>query len=493
MEIKEIEFDFNPDLFNNVYWHLKDAFCNILIRYIWLFGGSSASKTYSVVQLTITRMMELEDENTLILRKYAVDIKDSIYSDFKKVIANWDLNDEFIIQQNYIECIATGSYIRFRGLDDPEKIKGISNFRKVVLEEISQFDEVDLKQIRKRLRGKSGQQIIGIFNPVSEDHWIKVNVFDKEHLIEIKSDAYHEDAKCNIPISDLWVNEQGNLVILKTNYLDNKYIVGPNFIDQHVIDDFKKDEIEDPNYYRIYGLGEWGKLRTGGEFWKHFNSSRNSAVLKWNDSLPVHITLDENVNPYITLLVWQIKDKKAYQIDEICLEDPRNRVYDACKEFKDRFPVDRVQGLFVYGDRTSIKEDTKLEKGENFFTKVLQYLSDYHPTLRIQSSNPSIIQSAGFINEIYAGRNEVINIWIGTNCKKSLYDYQYALEDSDGTLKKTKKTHPVTKVSYEEFGHPSDAKRYFMVNAFSDEYNQYLKGGKKIEIRTGKAVHKHTY
>ncbi|MEB0262914.1 PBSX family phage terminase large subunit [Mucilaginibacter sp. 10I4] len=489
----EVEFDFNPDLFNNVYWHLKDAFSNLLIRYIWLFGGSSASKTFSVVQLTIARMLEMEDENTLVLRKYAVDIKDSIYSDFKKVISDWGLSDEFIIQQNYIECIATGSYIRFRGLDDPEKIKGISNFKKVILEEISQFDEVDLKQIRKRLRGKVGQQIIGIFNPVSEDHWIKVNIFDKEKLIETKSDVYHADAKSNIPISDLWVNEKGNLVILKTNYLDNKYIVGPNFIDQHVIDDFEKDKIEDPNYYRIYGLGEWGKLRTGGEFWKNFNNSRHSINSKWNEDLPIHLSWDENVNPYITCTVWQINGKSATQIDEICLEDPRNRVYDACKEFSDRYPQSRVKGLFIYGDRTSIKEDTKLEKGENFFTKIMQHLNEYKPSLRMQSSNPSIVQSAGFINEVYAGRNETIKIQIGVVCKKSLYDYQYALEDSDGTLKKTKKQHPITKVSYEEFGHPSDAKRYFIVNAFSEEYNQYLKGGKKIQITTGKPISRNSY
>lgn len=481
MAKKKLKFDFNPELFNNVYWHLLRAFDNILIRYIWLFGGSSASKTFSVVQLQIIKMLEGKDENALILRKYAVDIKDSIFADFETIIADWNLKGYFIVQRNYIRCIATGSYVRFRGLDDSEKIKGISGFKRVILEEISQFDEVDLKQIRKRLRGKIGQQIICIFNPISEDHWIKKNIFDKETLIEKESD-----------ISGMWVNEQGNLIILKTNYLDNRYIVGPNFVDQHVIDDFEKDKVDDYNYYRIYGLGEWGKLRTGGEFWKHFNSTDNCKKIKWQEEYPIHLTWDENVNPYITCLVWQVIGKEAYQIDEICLEDPRNRVLDVCNEVKSRFPSDRVKGLFVYGDRTSIREDTKLEKGENFFTKIVQYLQIYSPNLRIQSANPSVVQSGNFINEIYAGRGEV-KVWIGDNCKRSIFDYQYALEDSDGTIKKSKKMNPVTKVSYEEFGHCSDAKRYFLTVCFAGEYQEYLRGGKKIEIRTGKNVSKNSW
>lgn len=469
---------------------MEAALDNVLIRFIWMFGGSSASKTYSLCQLIIKRMCTDSNENTLVLRKYGSDIKDSIYADFKGIISKWNLQDEFICQENYIACKITGAYIRFRGLDDSEKVKGISGFQRVVLEEISQFNEVDLKQIRKRLRGKAGQQIIGIFNPISEDHWIKTNIFDIETLTEIDTEKEAIELGKNADnwkITGKWVNESGNMLILKATYLDNKFIVGPQFVDQHVIDDFEKDKKFDYNYYQIYGLGNWGKIRTGGEFWKDFNSSTHSAPTTWDETQPIHITWDENVNPYLTCLVWQGWGKHVRQIDEICLEDPRNRVSDVCKEFMSRYPIDRVKGLFVYGDRTSIKEDTKLEKGENFFTKILEHLKPYRPALRMQTSNPSIVQSAGFINQIYSGRIEGLDIIIGTNCKKSLHDYQYALEDSDGTLKKTKKKHPVTGVSYEEFGHPSDAKRYFLTMYFRDEYQLYLRGGRKTTISTGPA------
>ena len=480
-----MKIDFNPELFNDLYWHLKKDLCNPLIRFIYLYGGSSASKTYTYVQSDITSLLENKDENVMVMRKYGVDIKDSIYSDYVKIINDWGLQQYFKCQINYIECLVTGSYIRFRGLDDSEKIKGLANFKRVVLEEISQFDEVDLKQIRKRLRGRENQKIIGLFNPIDETHWIKENVFDKENLIS---------QPISTNITEHYINDKGNFVIYKVTYLNNYYIIGKwkdgkqigGFVDQHTIDDFEKDKLTDFNYYQIYGLGNWGKLRTGGEFWKDFNTNNHVIKTKWNKLLPIHISLDENVNPYLTCLVWQIENKKAIQIDEICLEDPRNRVSEICKEFIKRYPQNEAQGLFVYGDRTSIKEDTKLEKGENFFTKVNQYLADYKPRLRMQSVNPSVAQSGGFINEIYRVGFENISIFVADNCKKSIFDYQYALEDSDGTIKKSKKTNPLTKVSYEEFGHCSDAKRYFITVAFAREYSLYLSGRKASAITIGR-------
>lgn len=512
MAKKTIKFDFNPDLFNEIYWHILRAIRNPLIRFIWAFGGSSASKTFSVVQAQIILMLEEKNQNALVMRKVGADILDSIYSDFKNIITDLELTRYFTIQQNYIRCNLTGSFVRFRGMDATGKIKGITGFKRVIMEEVDQFDEVDFKQVRKRLRGMKGQQIIALFNPISEEHWIKKNVFDLETLIEE-------------PTTDMagkWINDKGNTVIMKTNYLYNYFVVGKfrknedggmyvdedgqlqqigGFVDQHTIDDFEKDKIQDNNYYQIYGLGNWGRIRVGGEFWKDFNTNIHLTDIGWQKAYPLHITWDENVNPWLTCLVWQLfpeenkimpGKKLAIQIDEICLEDPNNRIPAICKHFQQRYPQNEVAGLFVYGDRTSLKEDAKLEKGENFFTLILTHLSTYKPRLRVPSCNPSVWDSAGFINHIYAGF-EPIWILINRKCKKSVHDYEYALEDSDGTLKIVKKKHPITEVTYEEYGHPSDAKRYLITVAYQNEYSIYLRGGHIRIPKVGKAIAKHSY
>lgn len=493
-KMNEKQILFNKKLFNRIYWEIERAFDDLKVRFVWIYGGSSASKTFSVVQYLIRDMLVGTDNNAIVFRKYHADIKDSIYMDFKNIIAAWGLQKHFIIQQDFIKC-TTGSYVRFRGLDDSEKVKGITGFKRVVLEELSQFDEMDLKQIKKRLRGRAGQQIIGIFNPISEEHWVKTKVFDTEVLTEVKAD-----------ICGKWVNDNGNTVILKTNYLDNVFIVGRwavnpsgelvqvgGFVDKHVIADFEKDKVSDFAYYQIYGLGNWGRIRTGGEYWKDFNYNLHVKPITWDEALPIRLSWDENVNPYLTCLVWQGSGKTLTLIDEICLEDPRNRVKHVCAEFAKRYPVGRVKGLFVGGDRTSIKEDTKKEKGENFYTDILKELAEYHPRLVMQSVNPSVVQSGGFINEIWAGRVEGLQIIIGQNCKKAIQEYSYTLEDSDGTISKKKIKHPVTGVMYEEFGHISDATRYEAIMYFASEFEYYKRGNKGQLITAGKAIAKGGY
>lgn len=522
-----LRIKFKRRLFNKIFWLLKAAFENVAIRFIWVYGGSSASKTYSVVQLLITKMLENENETAMVLRKYGVDISDSIYSDFVSIIKKWGLQEHFIIQVNYIECKLTGAYIRFRGLDDSEKVKGISGFKRVILEEISQFDETDLKQIRKRLRGKRGQQIVCIFNPISIDHWIKKKIFDIAGVPEnVPAGIGMSGAQMWIDrfgklidtsIAGLWVNEKGNMVILKTNYLDNLFIVGPHFIDQATIDDFEADRVNDPDYYEVYGLGNWGKVRTGHEFWKDFRHTTCTTDISFCEAQPVFLSCDENVNPYLPWQVWQLYSKTrmelirpwlekfhpwvladkfhylAVQIDEIFLEDPMNRVHHAAAEFKKRYPAHRVDTLNVGGDRTSIKEDTKKEKGENFFTDILAALAEYKPRLKIQGVNPSVAKSGKFINECYR-RETSVAILINRKCEKSINDYQYAPELADGSgIDKQSTKDKKTGISYQRWGHASDCKRYIITTNFHEAYTDYLSGGRKMKPITGKNVSKNSY
>ena len=120
-----IDLNFNKKLFNPLFWELQEDLKNPDIRLILVYGGSSASKTYTIAQSMLIEL--LNGKNTMILRKYSTDIKDSIYSDFKQIIETWDINSFIKTQQNIIK-LSDNNYIRFRGLDDSEKIKGLSSF-----------------------------------------------------------------------------------------------------------------------------------------------------------------------------------------------------------------------------------------------------------------------------------------------------------------------------------------------------------------------------
>lgn len=253
-----------------------------------------------------------------------------------------------------------------------------------------------------------------------------------------------------------------------------------------------KETLEDmPAFERARLLhGDWhARPKTGGEFWKDFKRDTHERKLKYNPNLALHISFDENVNPYLTCIVFQIDEVLKHgdihyevrQINEICLEDPRNTRKHVCTEFMRQY-YSHKGGLFVYGDATSQKEDTGKEKGENFFTDVIKYLKSYMPKKRVPAANPSVVQSGNFINLIFEKQNignpyQNIVFFVDTECKKSLSDYQYVLEDSDGTIKKVMVTNPATKVRYQKDGHISDALRYFFCQAFKEQYNKFRNQG----------------
>jgi phage terminase large subunit len=124
-----------------------------------------------------------------------------------------------------------GNLLHLGAVDDPEKIKS-TEWNYVWMEEATDFDLVDYRALKLRLSGPTPDeinepnQIFLSFNPVDVFHWIKTK------LIDVDPD----------------VDE------IISSYLDN-----PSLSESYKRELMKLKD-QDPNYYRIYVLGEWGKL-----------------------------------------------------------------------------------------------------------------------------------------------------------------------------------------------------------------------------------------
>lgn len=223
--------------------------------------------------------------------------------------------------------------------------------------------------------------------------------------------------------------------------------------------------------------------KAGGEFYKCFVRNKHTKSLKYDPKLALHITFDFNVNPYITCLVWQIVGKKAMQIDEICLSSPTNRTADACREIKRRYASHGKTGMFIYGDPAGKHEDTRQEKGYNDFTIIMSELAQYAPSKKVAMSAPAVIMRGNFINTVWEKNFEGLEFLIGDKCKHTINDYMYLKEASDGT--KLKEKVKENGVSFEKFGHCSDANDYFLCQAFQGEYTKYQRGGIIPKVTTG--------
>lgn len=480
----------NPRLFNPLHWHLMPLLRDKKIRFIYIEGGSSASKTAEVCSSLLIDELE-HNYSTMVFRRFHVHIKDSVYNSFKLASNRIGFTEHklFTFQQDLIKSSINHAVVKFKGLDDEENIKGIEDFDIVYNNEWSQFTEDQWSQQRKRLRGRPNQKFICDWNPVNSQLWLYKNWLDLDEWKELPLNMPKAPTKysaLNAEFAFKRINKTGNAVWLKVTYRDNYWIVGHpsgkgGFVDTETLRDFEWDRLHKPNFYRVYANGERGVMRTGGEFWKQFDETKHVTPLK-HEQGTIHVSLDENVNPYVTVSVWQIIEKDIRQIDELPCKTPDNNAPKAAKKLADKLhSISYKDVLFIYGDPSASRRSTVDENSSSFYDKFIEVLRREGFTVinRVAKSAPEVALSAAFINDIYEHNLYGYSISIGDNCKISIDDYATVKEDKDGKMLKPKEKDKATGVTYEPVGHFSDAKRYFITTVLKNEFVQYKAGGAK--------------
>lgn len=468
------------------------------IRFIILFGGSSSAKSFSTAQSILIQTLQ-DGENTLVMRKVGASIQKTIYEDYKVAAAGLGIAHLFKFQQNTIKCLINDAKIDFSGLDDPEKIKGISNYKRVELEEWSEFDHIDFKQIRKRLRGKRGQQIICTFNPISESHWIKKEVIDKETWHDIPMQVtiggtvipteltLVKSVRMNAPKSILnprtkQIEEQPpNMVLIQSTYLNNFWVVGSpdgtyGFYDEQCIADFEHDRIHDPDYYNVYALGEWGVIRTGSELFSSFHRGKHCGEHPYDPSLPVHLSVDNNVLPFISVSYWQASFEKItdiWQFGETCAGNPNNTVRKASKLVAHHLhSIGYTDRIYLHGDASTKASNTIDEEKRSWLDLFIDTLQKegYEVDDKICGKNPSVAMTAEFINAIFDGQIPGVRLAIDDHCTNSIEDYMSVQKDANGGMLKPRIKDKTTMQVYERHGHLSDTMRYLVYDLCRDEF-----------------------
>lgn len=494
---KEVVFRYDYRMFNPNGWQLMRFMREPSVRFIILYGGSSSAKSYSAAQV-ILMMTMFDGENTLVFRKVGASIEKSIYEDFRVACKQLHMDEWFKFTRNSIRCAYNGARIDFSGLDDPEKIKGISNYKRVHLEEFSEFEESDFKQIRKRLRGKEGQQISATFNPIRETHWIKKSWFDSEkwhdvsmrvtidgrripaRFTEVKSLRMNEPKTYINPSTGAMEDHAPDTVIIQSTYMNNFWVVGSpdgtyGYYDEQCVADFEKDRQRDPDYYRIYALGEWGVIRTGSEFFGSFNTGMHTAATAYDPDYPIHVSVDNNVLPYISVSFWQYitAGHSIVQFGELCAESPDNTVKRAAKATAQRLrSLGYTDKLYLHGDASTRAANTIDDDKRSWLDLFIFTLEAEGVEVVdcVGDKNPSVAMTGEFINAIFEGTVPDISITIGKECPVSIEDYLSVQKDANGAILKTKVKNKTTNQTYEEHGHLSDCFRYIAHDLLREEY-----------------------
>ncbi len=460
---KPLEPDLKDKLIRSNVVPVNDAFLPVWYKdskIILLYGSYGSGKSVFIVDKWIDKALTQPYFRGYFGRKVFDTVRGTVFQTITDRIKELHKEHLFSFSDKpngsmNIVCRQNGNQMIPFGANDSASLKSIKDPTDFFCEEFDQFTFEDFGFIFSRLRTEKAQtQLWGSFNTerVYKSHWIRAVLFDGEY-------------------ADLAFK-------LKANYTDNY------FIDQKDYES-KLRLIANNNaaVFNAIANGEWGMVRTGSEFWKQFSESKHVRSL---NILPttLHISLDENVNPYVTVSCWQVntETKQIIQVHELPCSSPENNAPKAAKKLAGWLhSISYKDVVYLYGDPSGSKRSTVDANSSSFYDKFIDVLAKegFKVISRVRKSAPEVALSAAFINDIYEHNLYGWSILIHDRCFNSIEDYLLVKEDAEGKMLKKKVTDPESKVSYEPEGHFSDAKRYFITTILSSEFEQYKSKGKR--------------
>lgn len=203
---------------------------------IW-YGGSGAGKSDAKATELLLKCLTDPFRRVLFMRKFSTQIRDSQFLLFKDLINRYGFERLFTVKESEMDiiCNINGNMLLSAGLDDVDKLKSVADVTDAWIEEPldkkGSIKDSDFTELNRRLRCPLASNHIHLtFNPVSKDSWINDYFF--------KSDKYGART-------------------VRTTYRDNAYTPADQARQFEIL---KEDN---PEEYRVYGLGEWGTLRHG--------------------------------------------------------------------------------------------------------------------------------------------------------------------------------------------------------------------------------------
>lgn len=225
----QINLNLKKSLFNDVYFPLLLDYSK---RYEIYYGGAGSGKSVHIAMKLIIKACNSK-RKVLVVRKYATTLKDSVFQLIIDTLKKWKIYSYCKINlSTYTITLPNESVFLFKGMDDSEKIKSITDITDIWCEEATELTLDEYTQLDLRLRALTDNlQLFCSFNPVSKENWVFKRWFD----VKAKYDV-------------------ANTLILKTTYKDNK------FLPQSYIDALEEKINSNPQYYKVYALGEFATL-----------------------------------------------------------------------------------------------------------------------------------------------------------------------------------------------------------------------------------------
>jgi hypothetical protein len=359
----------------------------------------------------------------------------------------WIKTGHYFDSYSNIISFNNGAVIFQGSLENAKSHEG-KEFGWAILDETKDTREEDVKEvILMRLRekgltlnGKPWNPLYITTSPAKVpwiNEWFKLD----EREGEIKASIYSE--------IDFYRAQYDNKCVAISSTYHNQANLPPNYIEG------KKFDLSTEQFNRmIYGDPF---MKTGGEFYASFDRQVHVGKCEIIPDAAVHISFDQNVVPYITATIWQIKsEENIYQvreIDEFCLPNPNNKTEKLCEQIILKYhDLMLSNGLYYYGDASGKHRDTR--GIENDYDIVERMFAPYisGTSNRVNHRNPGLNKRRMFFNRILEGKLP-IRLKMDSGCKNTIADFEYIKETPEGTKLKQTVRDDKQGATYEKYGH----------------------------------------
>ena len=266
-------------------------------RFKAVFGGASASKTYSIIPMLIDKAIKNKGEVITIVSDTARNLRDGAQRDFitiMKDLSRWDRN-RWKASINRYE-FKNGSVIEFLGADDPDKFRGPRRDR-LYVNEANRLAFETFNQLNTRTR----KEVILDWNPTAP-FWYDT---------EIRGIVPHER--------------------LRLTFLDNESLSPEELNEFAMAKERANTSSYWKNWWRVYGLGLTGQI--SGACIKDFKILNDNKIPDGFKLVGIGLDFGNN-DPNAGVALYKHQEEEIFIFDEL-LYKPKMHIQTIYKTFKD--------------------------------------------------------------------------------------------------------------------------------------------------------------
>lgn len=348
----------------------------------------------------------------------------------KDVATEWGVDHLFTFKVAPLEitCNINGNKFICRGMDEPGKLKSISNPSHCWAEEMNQLERDDFVIIMTSLRYNKGRiKVWCSFNPECDGDFNEFWLYQSFFLDK----GFNFTSTWDIDVPNPKTGEktvvQFTYQSTHSTYHDNKYCRPERaaFLEQLAV--------LDPYYYMVFTLGKWGNRKNDDPFCLCYDREKHARKTEWIRTMPLYASFDFNVNP-ITCGLYQHDGAKIRGIESVKLDS--SNIYNLCDFVKIKYPK---AVLIVTGDATGRNTSALVQDGLNYYTVIKSQFGLASSQIKVPTVNPPVKENRTLVNAVFHQCDVALD---PDNCKGLIFDCENVSVTETGDIDKGDRSNP---------------------------------------------------